>query len=160
MLAAVGVALLVDAVEVVLSLGAVDGDSNREVADVLLDELLHLGSVVVDAVGRERETVAVEPVMIAAEHLGLEIVAYLINQVYLHKRLTTNEVPNNALLTKVILVGENVVDSSLRSLPRHLLLLILPHKVTILTSQLAILRDNKRNVLGHPRLPGFRRKEN
>ena len=154
MLAAVGVALLVDAVEVVLALGAVDGDSNREVADVLLDELLHLGSVVVDAIGRERETVAVEPVMVAAEHLGLEVVAYLVNQVNLHKWLAANEVPNHALLTKVILVGENVVNSSLRSLPRHLLLLILSHKITILTSQLAILRDNKRDVLSHAGLPG------
>ena len=158
MLAAVGVVLLVDAVEVVLSLGAVDGDSNREVADVLLDELLHLGSVVVDAIGRERETVAVEPVMVAAEHLGLEVVANLVNQVNLHKRLAANEVPNHALLTKLILVAQNIVDSSLRSLPRHLLLLILPHKVTILTSQLAILRDNKRNVLRQAGLPGVRRR--
>lgn len=153
MLAAVGVALLVDAVEVVLALGAVDGDAYREVADVLLDELLHLGSVVVDAIGREREAVAVEPVMAQAEHLGLEVVAYLVNQVNLHKRFAANEVPNHALLTKVILVAQNIVDSSLRGLPRHLLLLILPHKVTILTSQLAILRDNKRDVLSHARLP-------
>ena len=153
MLAAVGVALLVDAVEVVLALSAVDSDAYREVADVLLDELLHLGSVVVDAIGRERETVAVEPVMVAAEHLGLEVVANLVNQVNLHKWLAANEVPTHTLLTKLILVAQNVVDSSLRSLPRHLLLLILPHKVTILTSQLAILRDNKRDVLGYAGLP-------
>ena len=153
MLAAVGVALLVDAVKVMLALGAVDGDAYAQVRVVLLDELLHLGSVVVDAVGREREAVAVEPVMAQAEHLGLEVVAYLVNQVNLHKRLTANEVPDHALLTKVILVAQNIVDSSLRSLPRHLLLLILPHKVTVLTSQLAILRDNKRDVLSHARLP-------
>ena len=153
MLAAVGVALLVDAVEVVLALSAVDGDAYAQVCVVLLDELLHLVGVVVDTVGRERETVAVEPVMVAAEHLGLEIVAYLVNQVNLHKRFAAYEVPNHALLTKVILVAQNIVDSSLRGLPRHLLLLILPNKVTVLTSQLAILRDNKCYVLRHAGLP-------
>ena len=139
----------IDTVQVVLLARAVDGDADAQVRVVLGDELLYTVGVIVDAVGRERETVAVEPVVVQPEHLGLEIVANLVDQFYLQKRLATDKVPHHALLGEVLLVPQDIVDSGLGRLPRHPLLLVLAHQVAILASQLAVLRYNKRDVLGN-----------
>ena len=44
---------LPDAVQVMLTLGAVNGDANAQVRMVLLDESLNLVGVIVDAIGGE-----------------------------------------------------------------------------------------------------------
>ena len=144
---------LPNAVEVVLALRAVDGYADGEVVQVLLDEALHLLAVVVDAVGGEREAVGVEPMMIAAEHLLLQVIANLVYEVNLEERLAPDEVPHHALLLEVILMVEDIVNGLLCYLPGHPLLRVLPHEVAILASQLAVLRNDEGDGLGHAVLP-------
>lgn len=109
--------------------------------------------MVVDAVGRERKAVAVEPMMPEPEHLRLQVVANAVNQLNLKKRLTTYEVPHHARLGKVGFMPQDIVNRRLRGFPRHSLLLILTHQVTILASQLAVLRHNEGDVFGNAALP-------
>ena len=75
--------MFVHAVEVMLPSRAVNSDTDTQVRLVLLNKPLHFLRVVVDTVGRERETVGVEPMVITAKEFGLDIVAYLVYQVYL-----------------------------------------------------------------------------
>ena len=79
-------------------LRSIDGDADGEVLAVLLDEVLHGLLVVVDAVGGEGEAIAVEPMMVPTEKLRLDIVANLVDKLYLQKRLAADEVPHHRLL--------------------------------------------------------------
>lgn len=151
----VGRGLLPHAVEVVLALGAVDGDADGKVVAVLPDEALHLRRMVVDAVGREREAVGVEPVVVQFEHTQLQVVADLVDQFNLQERLAADKVPDNALLAELVLLGEDKVDERLGGVPRHALLDVLAYQITIFARQLAVLGDDKGDVLRHAGLPGF-----
>lgn len=151
----VGRGLLPYAVEVVLALGAVDGDADGEVVAVLLDEALHLGRVVVDAVGGEGEAVGVEPVVVQFEHAELEVVTDAVDELDFEEGLAADEVPDDALLAEVILASQHVVDEGLGGVPRHAFLDVLADQVAILAGQLAVLGDDERDVLGHALLPGF-----
>ena len=92
--------------------------------------------------------------MVAAEHLRLQIIANLIYEIYFQERLAADEVPHYRLLAKILFVVEYIIYSLFSHLPRHTLLLVLTHEVAIFTSQLAILSDNKSDVFSHSRLPG------
>lgn len=116
---------------------------------VLLNEPLHLLRVVVNAVGREREAVRVEPVVIPSVHLRLQIVTDLVYQFYLQERLAADEVPRHRFLSKFLLAVENIVNSLLGHLPRHSLLRVLAHQVAVLAGQLAVLRHDERDGLRH-----------
>ena len=146
---------LIDAVQVVLPLRAVNGDADGKMFVVLRDEPLHLVRVIVDAVGGKRETVGVEPMMVPAEHLRLQVIAYLVYQVYLKERLAANEVPNHARLAHVAFVVEDVINRLLRHLPRHPLFRVFPHKVAVFAGKLAVLRHDERDVFRHAGLPAF-----
>ena len=120
---------------------------------VLLYEPLHLLRVVVDAVGRERETVGVKPMVLPSVHLRLQVVADLVYQFYLQERLAADEVPDNAFLSELLFAIENIVNSLLCHLPSHPLLRVLAHQVAVLTGQLAVLRHDERDGLRHAVLP-------
>ena len=152
----VGLCLFPHAVQVVLLLRTVDGDAYRQMVAVLGYEALYLRRMVVDAVGRKREAVAVEPVMVQLEHPQFQIVANLVDKLNLQKRLTANKVPYHALLAKLILATQHIVDKRLCRFPRHPLLDILAYKVTILASQLAVLGDDERDVLHDFFLPSIK----
>ena len=91
--------------------------------------------------------------VVQLEHAQLQIVANLVNQGNLQERLATDKVPHHALLAEILLVAEDKINKLLRRLPRHPLLHILPNQIAILTRQLAVLRDNERDILRHARLP-------
>ena len=91
--------------------------------------------------------------VIAPEHLLLQVVANLVYEVNLEERLAPDEVPHHALLLELALVVEDIVNGLLCHLPGHPLLRVLPHEVAILASQLAVLRDNERDGLCHTVLP-------
>ena len=110
--------MLVDTIEVVLQLCAVDGYADREVAHVLLDEVLHLLAVVVDAVRGEREAIGVEPMMIPAKHLSLQVIAYPVYQFNLKERLAPDEVPHHTLFLELILAVKDIVNGFFRHIPR------------------------------------------
>ena len=93
--------------------------------------------------------------MVAAEHLRLQIIANLIYEIYFQERLAADEVPHYRLLAKILFVVEYIIYSLFSHLPRHTFLLVLTHEVAIFTSQLAILSDNKSDVFSHSRLPGI-----
>ena len=134
---------------------AVDGDAYAQMRHILLDKVLHLRRMVVDAIGRKRETITVKPVVAKSEHLRLQIIADTVNQLDFQKRLTADKVPHHARFGEVGFMTQNVVNRHLRRFPRHALLLVLPHQVAVLASQLAVLRHNKRDILRNSRLPLF-----
>ena len=113
---------------------AIDGDTDTQVLFVFLYEPLHFLAVVVNAVGGEIKTVGVEPVMIAAIHLRLDVVAYLVDEVYLKERLATDKVPNHALVgeIRVALSVEYIINSRLCRTPRHTLLFVLAYQIAVL----------------------------
>ena len=149
------VAVFPHPVEVVLAACAVDGDAYRQMVEVLTDEPLHRLGIVIDAVGRKTETVGIEPVVAAAEHLHLQVVADAVDKFYFEERFSADEVENHRLGVEyvVMLVVEDVVDGRFCHLPRHPLLLVLSHQVAIFAGQLAVLGHDKRDALGHSRLP-------
>ena len=149
----IGCGLFPHAVQVVLPLRAVDGDADGKVFAVLLDEMLHCWCVVVDAVGGERETIAVEPVVVQFKHPQLQVVANLVNQFNLQEWLATNKVPYNTLFAKFILMPQHIVDKCLRRLPWHPLLNILSYQIAVLASQLAVLGDDEGDILISSFLP-------
>ena len=122
---------------------------------ILFDEVLHLFRAIVDAIRRERKAIGIEPMVVSAKHLNLEIITNLIYQVYLQERLSTYKIPDDTFLLHLFLMIENIVNSSLSYLPGHPLLRVFAYEVAILTSELAILRDNESDVLSHARLPPF-----
>ena len=126
---------------------AVDGDAYAQVVDVLFDESLYFLFVVVDAVGRKTETIGVEPMVVAAEHLGFQIVTNAVYQVDFKKRFSPDKIPNYRLFGKFILV-EYVVYGRFGRCSGHTLLSVFPYQIAIFTSKLAILGDDKRNVFG------------
>lgn len=93
--------------------------------------------------------------MIASEHLLLQVVANLVYEVNLEERLAPDEVPHHTLLLELILVVEDIVNGLLCHLPGHPLLRVLPHEVAILASQLAVFCDNERDILKRAFLPAF-----
>ena len=120
---------------------------------VLFDETLYFIGIIVDAVCRERKAVGIEPVMVASEHLGLDVVANLIDKVDFKERFAAYEIPNDGFLLEILFVAKDIVDSGLGHFPRHPLLLVFADKVTIFASQLAVLGDDKSNALRAVRLP-------
>lgn len=68
------------------SLGTIDSDSDGEMLSVLLDKSLYFLCSVIDAICGEREAIGVEPMMVSAEHLHLEIVAYLVDKGSISRR--------------------------------------------------------------------------
>lgn len=145
--------LLIHPIEVMLLLRPVNGDSDREVLSVLLNEPLHLWRVVIDAIGGERKTVGVKPVVVQFEHAGLEVVANLVDKFNLQEWFPTDEVPYYAFLAELRLTAQHIVNKCLRRLPRHPLLNVLPHQIAILASQLAVLSDNEGNAFRPSFLP-------
>lgn len=91
--------------------------------------------------------------VVAAEHLRLQVVADAVYQVDFQERLAADEVPHDTLLAHLILVVEDIVYGRLGHLPRHPLLRVLAHEVAVLASQLAVLRDDEGDVLRHAGLP-------
>lgn len=91
--------------------------------------------------------------VVAAEHLGLEIVAYAVDKLDFEERLSADEVPYHRLFGEVVLMVENIVDCRLGHVPRHALLLVLAHKIAIPACKLAILRDDEGDSLSSPNLP-------
>ena len=87
--------------------------------------------------------------VLPAEHLHLQIIAYLVNQLYLYERLTTNEIPHNTRLLHAILMRENIIDGSFCHVPRHPLFRVLSYEIAILASKLTVLRDNERDGFLH-----------
>ena len=55
--------------------------------------------------------------VIASKHLFLQIVAYLVYQIYLQKRFPTNKIPNNTVILKVIFMTKNVINGFLGYIP-------------------------------------------
>lgn len=121
----------------------------------LFNEILHGFFMIVDAVGGEGEAVAIEPMVVTAEKLRLDVIANLVDKLYLKERLATNEVPHHRLIGEigVGLMVEHIVDEGLGHLPRHPFLHVLAHEVTIFAGQLAVLRDDEGDVLRHTGLP-------
>ena len=87
--------------------------------------------------------------VLPAEHLHLQIVAYLVNQLYLYERLATNEIPHNTRLSHILLVTEDVVNILPCYLVVHSLFRILPYEVAVFAGELAVLRDNERDGFLH-----------
>ena len=87
--------------------------------------------------------------VVSAEHLNLEVIANLVNQVYFKKRLSADEVPYDALLAHILLVVEDIVNSLLCYLPGHTLFRVLPYEVAIFTGKLTVLCDDESDVLGN-----------
>ena len=116
-----------------LLLRSVDGDSDGEVLAVLLDEVLHGLLVVVDAIGGKGEAVAVEPVVVATEEFRLDVVANLIDKLYLQERLAADEVPHHRLVgeIRVGLMVEHIIDKGLGHLPRHSFFHVFTHKIAV-----------------------------
>lgn len=143
------------AVQIMLFFRPIDGDADGKVVAVFLDEILDGLLMVVNAVGGEREAVAIEPMVITTVQLDLDVVANLVNKFYLQERLAADEVPHHRLVCEigVGLMVKHIVDEGLGYFPRHPLLHVLAHKVTILTSQLAVLGDNEGDVFRHATLP-------
>ena len=123
----------------------VNRDADAEVVAVLFDEVLHGLLVVVDAVGRERETVRVEPMVVPTIQLDFDIVAYFVDKLYLKERFAADEVPHHRLVSEigVGLMVEHIVDEGLRHLPGHPFLHVLAHKVAVFAGQLAVLGDDE-----------------
>ena len=65
--------------------------------------------------------------VIASEHLLLQVIANLVDEVNLEERLAPDEVPYHALLLEVILMVEDIVNGLLCYPPGHPLLRVLPH---------------------------------
>ena len=80
------------------------------------------------------KTVGIEPMVVELKHPQLEIVANLINQRYLQKRLASDKVPYNAILAELVLMRKHIVNERLGRSPRHPFLHILPHQIAILAS--------------------------
>lgn len=70
--------------------------------------------------------------MVPTEEFHLDIVANLVNQFYLQKRFSAYEVPDDALLLELLFMVQYIVDGLPCHFPRHPLLRVLPHQVTIL----------------------------
>ena len=66
-------------------------------------------------------------------HFCFYIIADLINQIYFQKRFTSDEVPNNAFVLKIIFVIEDVINCFLRDIPCHSLFAILADKIAVFT---------------------------
>ena len=129
-------------------LGTIDSDSDGEMLSVLLDKPLYFLCSVIDAICGEREAIGVEPMMVSAEHLHLEVVAYLVDKVYLQKRFAAYKVPYHALLLHLVLMVKHIVNGLLSNLPGHSLFRVLSHEVAVFTSQLTILGDDEGDILG------------
>lgn len=128
-----------------LLLRSVNGDANGKMLTVLLDKVLNSFLMVIDAIGGERETVAIEPMMVSSKEFSLDIVANLIDKLYFKERLAADKVPHHRLVGKIG-VGfmiEHIVDEGLGHLPRHPFFHVLAHEVAIFASQLAILGDDE-----------------
>ncbi len=108
---------LPDTVQVMLTSRTVYGDTDGQMLIVLLNEILYLLRVIVDTVGGERETVRVEPVVVQSVHLCLQIIAYLVYQVYFEERLAADKVPDDTFFFKFLLMSQDVVDGLLRHFP-------------------------------------------
>ena len=93
--------------------------------------------------------------MVPAEHLRFQVIAYPVNQIDFKERLAANEVPYHAFLPHFAFVVKDVVNGLLRHLPRHPLFRVLPHQITVFAGQLAVLRHDERDVLRHAGLPAF-----
>ena len=129
-------------------LGTIDSDSDGEMLSVLLDKPLYFLCSVIDAICGEREAIGVEPMMFSAEHLYLEVVAYLVDKVYLQKGFAAYKVPYHALLLHLVLMVKHIVNGLLSNLPGHSLFRVLSHEVAVFTSQLTILGDDEGDILG------------
>ena len=106
-------------VQVVLLLRSVDSDADAEMVAVLLDEVLHGFFMVIDAVGGERESVAIEPVMVAAEKFRLDVVANPVDKLDFKERLAADEFPHHRLVSKigVGLMVKHIVDEGFGNIP-------------------------------------------
>ena len=91
--------------------------------------------------------------VIPAIHFYFEVVANLVYQFNLKERLTTDKIPYDALLAEILFAVKDIVYSCLRYFPCHPFLGVFPNQVTVLASQLAILRDNERDALCHSVAP-------
>ena len=91
--------------------------------------------------------------MIQTKHFRLDIIADFVNQINFQKWLTTNKIPCNGFLWEISLIFKNIINGFLCHLPGKTLFGILPHEIAILASQLAIFRNDKRDVLRHTRSP-------
>ena len=108
---------------------------------VLVDELLNFFGIIVDPIRREREPLGIEPMMIPAIHLGLEIIANPIDQVYFEERFSTDEIPDDAFFLHLRLTIKNIINCFFSHIPSHTLVGIFPDEVAILTSKLAVFCD-------------------
>lgn len=95
--------------------------------------------------------------MVATEEFRLDVVAYLVDKLYLQERLSADKVPHHRFHSKfrVVLMVEYIVDKGFGNFPRHPLLNVFANKITVFTSQLTVLSDNEGNVLRHARLPSI-----
>ena len=91
--------------------------------------------------------------VIPSKHLRFQIVTDFVYQVYLQERLATDKIPNYALFPKVIFMAKNIVNSLFCYLPRHPFFCVFTYEIAILTSKLAVLRYNERDVLSLTILP-------
>ena len=121
-------------VKVMLLLGAIYGNANRQVVAVLLYKLLHLIRTIIDTISREWKSIGIEPMVVPGKHLLLQIITNMVYQVNLQERLATYKIPYHTLLGHVGLVVQYVINSSLCYLPWHSLLRVLANKVAVLTS--------------------------
>ena len=145
---------LIYTVGVVFLACAVDGDADAEVCVVLLNEALHLWLVVVDAVGGDIESVGVEPWVVATEHLGLDVVACLVNKVYLQERLAADELEHHRrVFLHHAFVRQYKIHRLFGGFQSHALAVVLTHLVAVATSQLAVFGYDKGDALGPPFFP-------
>lgn len=92
--------------------------------------------------------------MVAATiHLRLQVVADLVDELNLQERLAANKVPYDTFLAELLFAVKDIVDGLLGYLPRHPLLGVFSYQIAVFACQLAVFRDDERDVLRHSVLP-------
>ena len=122
---------------------------------VLLDVALHLGLVVVDSVRGETETVGIEPGVVLQVHLLLQVVADAVDQVDLYERLASDEFEYHGALGEEFTMVQDIIYGLLCHIETHALLGVLAHKIAVFECELAVLRHDERDGLGHSAFPAY-----
>ena len=122
---------------------------------MFLYELLNFTAVIIYTICSHGEHIRLCPMMILPTHLTFNIIADMVNQVYLQKRLSANKVEHNRVLFAQFLMvqRENIVYSTFGSSPRHSLLRVLTNQIAILACKLTVFGNNECNFLAAPVFP-------